>query len=534
MTDILLIQPPVQDFYLTVKRTMPYGLACIAAALRAAGFTVDLFDALATHKTRPLSRPPEMAFLEPYYGRPDCSPFALFHQFRHFGYSLERIGAAARDSGAFLIGISSLFTAYSDMALRTAETVKAFHPRCRIAVGGHHPTALPEAVMAHRAVDYVLRGEGEVSMPMLARVLQRGGDPAGIPGIVFRRTDGTLHISAPALMPDIDASPPPAMDLVKHSFYQRKKAGSTVIVGSRGCPMSCRYCAVAGWPYRRRSVSGVMEEVTRAVDRYGVRFIDFEDENLSLEKKWFAELLDRIAGRFGNLGIELRAMNGLYPSTLDMDLLVRMKKAGFRALNLSLGSVDPEQLQRFQRPDSGTAFGKTVQQARLLGLTVTGYIIVGAPGQSPETSVDDLLYLDGLGVLAGVSAYYPAPGSRDFQHLGSSSRLPDDHRLMRGSALSAFGPATREEIATLLRLGRILNFMRLLSEPQQRPGETNQERTALGYRLLQDFFQDGSIRGITPDGEEYAHRISSKLTARFIAGIKRRREPFTGFRAGNP
>jgi hypothetical protein len=52
MPDILLIQPPIQDFYLTAKRTMPYGLACIAGALRQAGFSVAILDALATAKTR--------------------------------------------------------------------------------------------------------------------------------------------------------------------------------------------------------------------------------------------------------------------------------------------------------------------------------------------------------------------------------------------------------------------------------------------------------------------------------------------------
>ena len=33
MVDILLIQPPIRDFYLTAKRTIPYGLASIASAL---------------------------------------------------------------------------------------------------------------------------------------------------------------------------------------------------------------------------------------------------------------------------------------------------------------------------------------------------------------------------------------------------------------------------------------------------------------------------------------------------------------------
>ena len=39
--DILLIQPPIRDFYLTAKRTIPYGLASIAAGLIEAGFSEE-------------------------------------------------------------------------------------------------------------------------------------------------------------------------------------------------------------------------------------------------------------------------------------------------------------------------------------------------------------------------------------------------------------------------------------------------------------------------------------------------------------
>ena len=112
MPDILLIQPPIRDFYLTAKRTIPYGLACIAPALLKNGFSVKILDALATSKSRVCDLPREMEYLRKYYGRPDRSAFGLFHQYRHFGYSFEHIGKMARESGAFLVGISSLFTPY--------------------------------------------------------------------------------------------------------------------------------------------------------------------------------------------------------------------------------------------------------------------------------------------------------------------------------------------------------------------------------------------------------------------------------------
>lgn len=168
MPDILLIQPPVQDFYLTAKRTLPYGLACIAAALEQAGFSVQVLDAMAVSASRTISLPPEMAYLSAFYSEPDVSPFGLFHGYKHFGLDLDAVAAAAARSGAFLIGISALFTPFSDMALETAEAVRKACPQSFIVAGGHHATAMPGHVMACTAIDFVIQGEAETALPLLA------------------------------------------------------------------------------------------------------------------------------------------------------------------------------------------------------------------------------------------------------------------------------------------------------------------------------------------------------------------------------
>jgi hypothetical protein len=143
MVDILLIQPPIADFYLTAKRTIPYGLASIAAAAAQQGFSVAILDALATGKSRVISPPEAMDDLAAFYGRADQSPFGLFHHYRYYGYSLQHLGRQVKISGAFLVGIASLFTAYSDMALAVARLAKANLPDGTVVLGGHHPTALP-------------------------------------------------------------------------------------------------------------------------------------------------------------------------------------------------------------------------------------------------------------------------------------------------------------------------------------------------------------------------------------------------------
>jgi len=533
MTDVLLVQPPIRDFYLTAKRTIPYGLASIAAALTGHGFSVEILDALAASKSRPAELPAEMSDLEEFYGRPDVSPFALFNRFRHFGSSFDTIGRKARESGAWLVGISSLFTPYAEEALATAAAIKARHPGCTIVMGGHHPTVMPEHVLASPSVSYVLRGEGEVSLPLLAESLRDHRPLEDIPGIAFRRPNGGLHVNPPVAMASPDRFPQPAFELLDRRRYLRNGRGSAVVVASRGCPLRCSYCGVGGapWlPYRLRPVPHVVAEIETAVVRHSAGFIDFEDENLSLDRGWFLELLREIQHRFGPRALELRAMNGLFPPTLDEAVVAAMAGAGFKALNLSLGSAHAEQLRRFHRADVRAAFERALDLAERHALAAVGYIIVGAPYQLPETSVDDLLFLAPRRVLAGVSVFYPAPGSPDFDLCRRRDLLPGSLGRMRSSALPIEHTTRRIESATLLRLGRILNFMKYLLDhnlpvPAPRHSDARaldpSDRIHVGRNLLARFLADGSIKGLTPDGRLYDHHAAPRLCERFLSGLQK-------------
>ncbi len=533
MPEILLIQPPIKDFYLTRKRTIPYGLACLAASLANAGFSVGLFDALATGKSRPIDRPAHMAYLDTFYGKPDTSPFALFHQYRYFGYSHQHIKKIVKDSGAFMVGISSLFTAYCTEALQVAALVKSVNPDTVVVLGGHHPTALPEAVMQSEHVDFVIRGEAETSLPELAQAVKTGRSPETVPGIVFRRPDGRLNVSDPIWIENLDAGAPPAGHLIKQKYYKRGSKGAAVVMASRGCPLNCSYCAFGsggGFPYRKRSVSAIVREIEGQVRENDAGFIDFEDENLSMDRRWFMALLEAIQGRFGDPGIELRAMNGLFPPALDDALIRAMRDAGFKTLNLAVGTTSADQLKRFNRTDVSAAFDAALASARRYGLEAVGYIIAGAPDQAAETSLTDLLYLAERRVLAGVSIFYPAPGSLDYARCQERGLLPQKFGLMRATALPVDQRTNRKEAVTLLRLGRILNFMKQLKDrdasisfgslrgPDEFP--KTGDRLDVGIWLLRGFFQSGIIRGLTPDGHLFAHTVSKRLTRGFLEGIK--------------
>ena len=297
--------------------------------------------------------------------------------------------------------------------------------------------------------------------------------------------------------------------------------------------MNCSYCAVnaaSTVPYRRRAVSSVIREMERAVFTYNTGFINFEDENLSMNREWFHTLLKTIKERFKGYKIELRAMNGLFPQTLDDETIREMKQAGFKTLNLSLGTTVSEQFKRFQRVDVRKAFDGAVKLAEAHDLDAVGYVIAGAPFQNASGSVADLLYLAQRRVLAGVSIFYPAPGSDDYRLCERLHILPGSYHQMRASTFPLSHTTSRTDAATLMRLGRILNFIKALLDaglklPDPMPAETTKidirsDRTEIGIRLLQPFLYDGSIRGVTPGGDVYAHRVSLNLTRQFIGGLK--------------
>lgn len=531
-SDILLIQPPIQDFYLTRKRTVPYGLINIAAVLRAAGYSVSLFDALATPKSKPLPWPDEMAYLKPFYPRPDISPIGLFHQFHHFGYSYEHLGKIIERKKPFLVGISSLFTPYADQALKTCRIAKKHHPQCITVLGGHHPTALPEQVMQNSSVDFVIRGEGEEALLQLIRTLLNGADPSHIKGVVCRTLNGGLHVNEPAVNADFDLLPLPAHDLVKNSFYRRSKHAALTITASRGCPMSCSYCSVSRksyLTYRRRSIEHVLTEIDQALTSGPIDFIDFEDENLTMNKRWFMTLLEGIQTRWKDGKVELRAMNGLYPPSLDAEIIAAMQKTGFKTLNLSLGSTSSAQLKRFKRTDVRAAFDQALYLAEKQGLDAVGYIIAAAPWQQPYESLDDLFYLAQRRVLAGVSIFYPAPGSHDYDLCQNLGLLPPSVRLMRSAAFPICHTTRRVEAATLLRLGRVVNFIKLLidnniSLPPPSEAKTyldvKTDRLEIGLQLLSWFFKDHLIRGVDQHGNVYHHLIDVPMVKNFNSALK--------------
>ena len=87
---IVLIQPPVRDFYETSIRTQPIGLAYLAAALKSDGYKVEILDCRTRRKTS-IQIPSELSYLRDVYVFDDRSPFNLYTGYYHFGMGWKEI-----------------------------------------------------------------------------------------------------------------------------------------------------------------------------------------------------------------------------------------------------------------------------------------------------------------------------------------------------------------------------------------------------------------------------------------------------------
>jgi radical SAM superfamily enzyme YgiQ (UPF0313 family) len=469
---ILLIQPPVRDFYQTSIRTQPIGLAYLAASLKNNGHEVEILDCQ-TETKKSIPVPAELSYLKEFYPFNDQSPFKLYSGYYHFGMDWAETRKKIVDSKADVFGISSSFTPYHGEALEVGKIIKGWDRKKIVVMGGAHVSCDPESVLRSPSVDSIVLGEGEVRFPLLLEEIGKGRvtNIEKIDGIGFRNVgttrnrDGEIRINPlQNFIQDLDSLPQPARELLDLDRYRLRKKRSTMIITSRGCPHGCAYCSshlVMGPSFRTRTPEAILKEMMACQKQYGIENFDIEDDNFTFDQERAKRLMNLIIETFGERKIELSAMNGISFASLDEELLKLMKRAGFRTINLSYVSTDPGTKERMGRPKPTTEFERILEEAGKSGLSVIAYAILGMPSQTIEEMVETLIFLMGKKVLIGPSIYYPTPGTPLFVRCKKEGILPPHPVQWRSSA---FPIETREfdrvDLLTLFRLARVINFIK--------------------------------------------------------------------------
>jgi radical SAM superfamily enzyme YgiQ (UPF0313 family) len=467
---------------------------------------------------RTIALPRELAYLKDYYAKDDKSPFSTFHHYYHFGADFDILAEQVAREKPDLVGIAALFAPYHREVLRCAEEIKKRY-RVPILLGGAQVSAMPETMLSHPAVDLVIQGEGEKPFVELLRALKKRKSLSSVPNLGYKKNNRMILNPRKENFP-IESLPfPDFSDLPKHHYLFEKKS-LCFIITSRGCPYRCAFCSVHktfGHKCRRRSAGHILAEIQQRYEE-GYRVFDFEDDNLTFDRKEMAELCKKLLQTFPKKDIQLLAMNGICYWTLNRDILKQMREAGFTHLNLSLVSTNTKLLATVQRPNRLKKYRSLVKAATQLGFKTVAYQILGLPGDTLPSMIKTLCFNTQLPVLLGASPFYNIPHSPIAQRFPEPSEADIFKARLTAMAIET-KDFKREDLYTLFITTRVLNFIKGIPLSSEKTSlkkalaiaENLDARSATGVKILRKLLKDKILYVSTSKGLEPLPRFKPEL-----------------------
>jgi anaerobic magnesium-protoporphyrin IX monomethyl ester cyclase len=398
----LLVLPPFNRLHGIEKGYFPLGLGYLAAVLARNDLDVRIYNAEMTREKQ-LSSVKYSGYDEYYQNyvlglKNDDHPV------------WQEAASTLRSAAPDLVGLSVMTAKYAS-AMKMTEIVKRTCPSALVVWGGPHPTIQPDEVLQSPNVDFVVRGEGEETFLELCLALSGGsGDFSDIKGLCYKRGGEIRHNTLREPIRDLDGVPLPARHLdLNPGLYTPYQMSA--IMGTRGCPYDCAYCASRntwGRTVRYRSAGNIVEEIDHIAERYDSGHFFFWDDNFTLSRKWTLDLCRALIAnkRKVTFGINTRV------DLVDRDVLSALKGAGLVSIDFGIETGSPRMLRLLNRKMTVEEMHRAFKLCKQLGIGHNAYVMLGFP---EETEEDMQLTIDLVDKIkpdfSGLSIFTPYPGT---------------------------------------------------------------------------------------------------------------------------
>lgn len=316
-------------------------------------------------------------------------------------------------------------------ASRVAGLVKK-NSSALVVFGGVHPTIAPQECFKNTDIDFLVVGEGELTIKELVFYLETGNRDFGkIRGLWSRNGQTIVRGEPRPLIENLDELPFPAWSLVENlNNYQTPDAlfrPVMSIMTTRGCPFGCTFCCskqIFGRRYRTRSKESLVKEIKYYVDKFGVKELHIMDDVFTLDKTRTIEVCRAIqAGKFN---LALSFANGIRVDSIDDEVLKILKETGFQDLGFGVETGDEKILASIKKSTTKDSMRRAFKLAKKFGFNTWGFFMIGLPGETRETikkTIDFAIELDPD--FAKFLILKPFPGSEVFNDLNSHGYIKD-------------------------------------------------------------------------------------------------------------
>jgi radical SAM superfamily enzyme YgiQ (UPF0313 family) len=291
-------------------------------------------------------------------------------------------------------------------------------------LGGYHGSLVPETAL-YPEVDVVVRGEGERTFPEVVDAMQNGHNFKAIQGINFK--NGTsFHQTDERPLIDLNESPFPRRDLVKHYNYHYFWATIDALESARGCPHHCHFCCVSshwGRGWRAKSPERVIDEFHH-MDRKKQWFI-FNDSESTLNMR----RIEKICHLTKEYGYERKwkSCQGRVDDIVRYPKIVgKMASAGWRMMFIGIESVHQKSLDAIGKKTSIDQIKKAVKILHDQGMTIFGSIIIGNLGETKEEVQATIKFAEDLNIdIMQFTPLTPYPATQLYEQANREGWITD-------------------------------------------------------------------------------------------------------------
>jgi anaerobic magnesium-protoporphyrin IX monomethyl ester cyclase len=319
-----------------------------------------------------------------------------------------------------LVGISTDTTRHRQ-AVQLAKRAKA--NGCTVVMGGPHPGYVDEEILSTKRVDFIVRGEGEVTFSELVAALEKKNDQLdSIQGISFFSNGKLVRTPPRPFIENLDSLPFPARHLIHIEDYQRTRIGDrpiTPLITSRGCPYQCVFCASShfwGTKIRARSVASVLKELEEIYHRYHFNAVAFVDDTFNLIPKRVIEICHGIVEK--RLDLWWWCLSRIDLLLRNEEMVKEMVGAGAKSVFIGVESSSPKTLEELRKGIQVDEIVQTVEMLKRNGLEIHASYILGGLHDTVKTIHDTIRFAKRLDTnVAQFSILTPYPGTAVYEQV---------------------------------------------------------------------------------------------------------------------
>ena len=319
------------------------------------------------------------------------------------------------------------FTCYLwniDRTLWIATRLKERRPDLRIIIGGPEVTADNAWVLRHPAIDFAAIGEGEQTFSELLIELRENDLPhQPIAGLFVSPTasgsrqerantdllvlENTSGFSTSGLLLPTFRQPLASLDEISSPYLEgildAADEEMLLLETIRGCIFKCKFCY---YPKSYDDLYFVSREKIIANLQYarerGVKEVVLLDPTLNQARN-FADFVRLLADQ--NPDRQWQYFGELRAEGLTTDIAKLLREANFTEVEIGLQSIDPLAMELMDRKNNMKAFQRGVQAMMDVGIKVKVDLIIGLPGDTPDSVRRSMHYLNDTGLYSSVQVF---------------------------------------------------------------------------------------------------------------------------------